>query len=309
MINLIFKKTFFVICFLFFSTAFSFSSTKIEILYKVNDQIITNNDLKNEKKFLLFLNSNLKNLSNERIEAISKNSILNRKIKEIELSKYFELYNGDNDEGKKAVEKFILNSNINKDILIKELNNINLKYDYFENNFLIDSLWREFIYNRFKTQVKVDFSDLKKKIQNQSKQIEELNLSEILFKAKSNIKLDELINKIFSEIEKFGFEAAASIYSISDSKNFGGNLGWIKSNQISKAVYAEIKKTNNITRPIKTKNGYLIIKINEKRKITEEINVDKEFKKLVNVETNKQLNKFGYIYFNKIKKRTFISEK
>ena len=303
------KKITVILLFLIFSSNGAFSKIKTNILYKINDQIITNVDLKNEKKFLLFLNSNLKNLSNERIEAISKKSILNRKIKEIELSKYFELYNGDNDEGKKAVEKFILNSNISKDILIKELNNINLKYDYFENSFLIDSLWREFIYNRFKTQVKVDFNDLKKKIQNQSKQIEELNLTEILFKAKPNIKLEELTNQIFSEIEKFGFEAAASIYSISDSKNFGGNLGWIKSNQISKTVYAEIKKTDSITRPIKTKNGYLILKINEKRKITEEINVDKEFKKLVNVETNKQLNKFGYIYFNKIKKRTFISER
>ena len=73
-------------------------------------------------------------------------------------------------------------------------------------------------------------------------------------------------------------------------------------------VYSEIKKADKITRPIKTKNGYLIIKINEKRKITEKINEDEELKKLVNAETNKELNKFGYIYFNKIKKRVFISE-
>ena len=64
----------------------------------------------------------------------------------------------------------------------------------------------------------------------------------------------------------------------------------------------------NITRPIKTKNGYLIIKINEKRKINKKIDEDEELKRLVNVEKNKELNKFGYIYFNKIKKRVFISE-
>ena len=29
---------------------------------------------------------------------------------------------------------------------------------------------------------------------------------------------------------------------------------------------------------------------------------------LINIETDKELNKFGYINFNKIKKRTFISE-
>ena len=308
MINLNIKKFFFTTIFLLFYSEFALSSTKIEILYKVSDEIITTNDLENEKKFLLFLNSNLKKLSSERIENISKNSILNRKIKEIELRNYFELYNGKSDRGKKAVDNFILNAKINKDILIKKLKNINLKYDYLENSFFIDNLWREYIYNRFKSQVKINFDDLKKKIKNQSKEVEELNLSEILFDTKSNISFDELTNQIYSEIDKYGFEAAASLYSISDSKNFGGNLGWIKSNQISKIVYLEIKKTKDITRPIKTKNGYLIIKINEKRKITEKINEDEELKKLVNIETNKELNKFGYIYFNKIKKRIIISE-
>ena len=44
---------------------------------------------------------------------------------------------------------------------------------------------------------------------------------------------------IYTEIEKSGFEAAASIYSISKSKDFGGNLGWIKSSQISKSIYSK----------------------------------------------------------------------
>ena len=36
--------------------------------------------------------------------------------------------------------------------------------------------------------------------------------------------------------------------------------------------------------------------------------METELQKLINIETEKELNKFGYIYFNKIKKRTFISE-
>ena len=58
-------------------------------------------------------------------------------------------------------------------------------------------------------------------------------MSEILFDIKLNMTFEELSSKIFEEIEKSGFEAAASIYSISDSKNYGGRLGWIKSSQIS----------------------------------------------------------------------------
>ena len=98
------------------------------------------------------------------------------------------------------------------------------------------------------------------------------------------------------------------MYSISESKNYGGNLGWIRSNQISEKIYLEINKGQEITNPIETNNGYLILKINEKRKSNQKVNIEEEFKKLYNLESEKELNKFGYIYFNKIKKRTFISE-
>ncbi len=293
---------------LLISTVNVFSNISIEVLYKINDQIITSVDLENEKKFLIFLNPKLNNLSKNQITKISKESLKNRKIKEIELSKYFDL-NKKNDLGKKFINNYVSNTNYtNVKNLKVELKKFNLKYNYFESNFIIDNLWRQFIYNKFKTQVKLDLQQLKNKIQNNSTEIEELNLSEILFEVKSDITFDNLKKKIYSEIDKSGFEAAATIYSISDSKNFGGKLGWIKSNQISDKIYAEIKKNNQLTSPIKTNNGYLIIKVNEKRKVNEEINLEKELKKLINLETEKELNKFGYIYFNKIKKRTFVSE-
>ena len=69
-----------------------------------------------------------------------------------------------------------------------------------------------------------------------------------------------------------------------------------------------IKKGKEITSPIKINNGYLIIKVNEVRKIREKINFDEELNKLINLESEKELNRLGYIYFNKIKKRIFISE-
>ena len=55
------------------------------------NEIITNIDVEKEKKFLIFLNPKLKNLSNTRINEISKKSLINRTIKKIELEKYFDL--------------------------------------------------------------------------------------------------------------------------------------------------------------------------------------------------------------------------
>ena len=85
MINKIIKNLFLILFFLNLSTYFAFSKTNTSILIKINNEIITSIDLENEKQFLLFLNPNLKNLSNSQIEKISENSLVNRKIKEIEL--------------------------------------------------------------------------------------------------------------------------------------------------------------------------------------------------------------------------------
>ena len=302
-------KKIFLIIFIFFSVENNlFAKLNLEILYKINNEIVTNIDVENEKKFLIFLNPNLKNLSENQIYEITNKSIINRKIKEIELIKYINL--NETDMGEDYIEQFITNSNFNnKSEFLNGLSNINLDYEYVRNNFMIDNIWREFIFNKFKSQVKVDVKALKEKLLIQKNEIEEINLSEILFQVDQSVTLEQLKNKIYDEINRSGFEAAATIYSISNSKNFGGKLGWIKSNQISEEIYSEIQNSENITNPIKTNNGYLILRINEKRKILEEIDLETELKKLVNKEKDNELNRMGYIYFNKIKRRTFIDEK
>ena len=175
-------------------------------------------------------------------------------------------------------------------------------------NFTIDNIWREFVFNKFKNQIKINKNKLRNQIANQKNKTEELNLSEILFEPNPSISIEDLTKKIFSEIKKSGFEATASIYSISETKNTGGKLGWIKSSQISENIYKKIKQADNITSPIRTNNGYLIIKINDIREVDEKVNFEEELEKLINIETEREINKLGYIYFNKIKKKTFISE-
>ncbi len=301
------KQLCLIICFFFNFENLALSKIKLEILYKINNEIVTNIDLDNEKKFLQFLNPNLVNLSDKQMENISNNSYKNRKIKEIELKKFFDL--SKIDLGNIYIENFLTSTNSNKDILISSLDKINLEYKYFYNNFLIDNLWREYIFNKFKSTIYIDKNDLRNQIEEKNKEIEELNLSEIIFEISPNMSFDELSKKIYSEIDTSSFEAAASIYSISESKDFGGKLGWVKSNQITKEIYDIIRKSKEITKPMKIDRGYLIIKINEKRKINQEIDFEEELSKLIKIETEKKLNRLGYIYFNKIKKRIFISEK
>ena len=55
-------------------------------------------------------------------------------------------------------------------------------------------------------------------------------------------------------------------------------------------------------------NGYLILQLNNIRKVEEKIDIDKELETLVEKEIDRQLNQYSTIYFNKIKKNILINE-
>ena len=61
------------------------------IVYKIDNEIITNIDIEKEYQYLSTLNTQLKDLDKNQVLEISKESALREKIKKIELSKYFEI--------------------------------------------------------------------------------------------------------------------------------------------------------------------------------------------------------------------------
>ena len=70
-----------------------------------------------------------------------------------------------------------------------------------------------------------------------------------------------------------------------------------------------IIKIGEYTDTIKIGNNFLILRIDD-IKITEfKIDKEKEIEKLIKLETNKQLNKFSKIYFDKSKLNYSINEK
>jgi len=68
-----------------------FPKNELSIIAKIDSQIVTSYDLKVESKYLEALNPNLKNLSQEQITEIAKESIIREKIKTNEILKYYEL--------------------------------------------------------------------------------------------------------------------------------------------------------------------------------------------------------------------------
>ena len=155
--------------------------------------------------------------------------------------------------------------------------------------------------------------NLKKKLNKEKNKLNKQELfllSEILFNAENKEKLEKKHKKILESIKEIGFKNTANIYSISDSAKFGGSLGWINKNQISKIVFNELSKikVGEFTKPIAIPGGTIILKIDEKKTSELKIDFDRELKKMIQYEKNKQLKKFSSIYYKKIKNNSEIHE-
>ena len=290
-------------------------ASNIEIKVKIHDDIITNFDIENEKKYLFFLNPKLKELEKSKSDQIAKNSLITEIIKKKELSKIFDL-NREYNVSDIIENEFLKNKNIkNKSNFLKLLEINEIDYMDIKEKFKIEALWNQLIFNKYSSNLKINQNELKENILNKyknKKKIYEFNLSEIVF----NIKLDEDNNidntflKIKKSINNIGFANTANIFSISGSAKNGGKIGWINELQISEKIKRNIKdlKINQISKPINIGNGYLLIKINDKKEFKQEINIDEQLKKLTIQEKNRQLNNFSIIFFKKLKKNIEIYE-
>ena len=303
---MIIKKIIFFLIIIFVQINQS-NSSEVKIEYKVNNEILTNIDIANEGKYLLILNTNLKNLNKNELYELSKNSLIRQILKKEEVEKYFKLekhselsekllkenYTAQGFENKEKYSNFLMKEGFNIEILKEKL--------------LIERLWNSLIYEKFKNKIKIDESEIKKKVEtfiNNQEKIYEYNLSEILFNFDADYK--ELIDFI----NNYGFEAAASKYSISDTSTNGGKIGWIKNNNLNEKLKQTISNLNEgqISNPIKIPNGNLLIKLNKKNELKSKIDRDLEIKKQISFEQNRQLNSFSLNFYKKIKQNSTINE-
>ena len=64
------------------------SALENKIIAKIENEIITTIDVENEKNYLKALNPKIKNISEQKLNLISKNSLIREKIKKNEILKY-----------------------------------------------------------------------------------------------------------------------------------------------------------------------------------------------------------------------------
>ena len=296
----------FIFCFLLFTKSYCLEN---KILFKINNELITSVDLINEIEYLKILNKNLVKLEKEKIFEISKNSLIREKIKKIELIRLIDTLEVEKKYLNLLMDEFVKKANLeNKKEFEKFIALKGIDQKTIEEKIKIEILWNQLIFTKFSQDVKIDKDKIKKNILKNNFQKEYL-LSEIIFEL-NNEKLEKKFISIQNEIIENGFENAASLYSIAPTAKDGGKLGWIKFNSLNTKIQKEIKKTakNNHTNPIVIPGGFLILKIEDEKKIDLVIDIEKEIELISNEIRNKQLNQFSNIYFNKLKKEVQINE-
>ncbi len=295
---------------IFLNTTSSYS--KIQIKYKIGNEIITNIDIVNEGNYLIFLRPNLADLPDKEIKKIAENSLIREIIKKKELEKVFKNINKKEYTQSIKQNLFSFKKVDNEEEFLNLLKKSDIEYDKILQKIKYEGLWNELIFRKFNKSIKIDEKKLKRKISSKisSKKKYEYNLSEILFELDKNEIFEEKYKEILNYIKLNNFKSAASKYSLSNSSNRGGQIGWIKETLLSDDLLNILNKLkkNQLTKAIKYPNGYLILKINEKKQMKEIVNIDKELEEIIKFEKNKQLNQFSLLYYKKLKQNTVIDE-
>tara|TARA_Y100000816_G_scaffold145460_1_gene103219 strand:+ start:3199 stop:4128 length:930 start_codon:yes stop_codon:yes gene_type:complete len=288
------------------------SYSDIFIVAKVNQEIITNVDLDFEKRYLVSLNPNLKKLDQNRITEYAKNSLINEKIKRIEIEKKFRIV-----PNELLLSKVI--GDIYSGIGISSLNEFEIylsenavDFQRVKEKISIEIAWNDLVVKTFSNEIEIDENFMRDELEKfDEKNIENLLLSEIIFTINDKNELQAKYEEIQKSISEIGFEETARIYSLSDSRKGGGNLGWIYKNQLSQEIRDGLNKLSigDYTNPIITSGGFLILKLNDMK--IEKIAVDKDaqLQKMIEFERERQFTRFSTLYYKRIYNNAEINEK
>ena len=236
----------------------------------IGDKAIAQSDIVNEIKILLILNNeSYSEEKREELHRLSIQSIIKRKIREIEIERtgFFEFSQQDvNYELKR------LANNINVDL--ETLKNIcesnELDFAIIEKNIQINLAWNSLIFQLYKDKISIDSDEIDEQLRiSQGKKTEEYLISEIMIKPVEKNMVESEIKKLKDKIKIEGFESVAKRLSISKSALNGGDLGWLNENSISDEIKPKIVNTpvGELSKPILLPNGILLFQIRNKRKI------------------------------------------
>ena len=292
------------------SLSINVQSKEIKIITKIENEIITNIDVENEYDYLVALNKTLQEVDRESIFKFAKESLIKEKIKKYEILKYFEL-NQKNEMIDVMIQNIYQNLELNSQVDFENyLKNLDINFDDVYKKIEIEAVWNQMIYSKYRNKVIVNEEKIKQKLLTTPKKVELFLLSELIYDFKNQDEIETKYLEILESIKSIGFKESVINFSKADSRNNFGSLGWINKNALSTKIKLKLESMNvgEITDPIITPSGALILKVDNKKQEELNIDLDEEIKKIVQFETNTQLNNYSTLLFNKVKNNLSINE-
>ncbi len=279
-----------------------------KIIVKVENEIITNYELKN--KILTSLVLSGQDINQKNIDSLKKNvldQLIYLKLKKIELLKY----KVPKDERRITTYLSSISGNNIQNYKEKFREN-NLNFELYLDDIDTEFRWQKLIYSVYQKKINISDDAVNKEIDQIMKSqsaVTEFELSEIEINFDSNESYEDKINEVTQKINKIGFESVALNFSISTTATKKGYLGWINEKSLSKEIYDVLVKLNpgDYSKPIKRSNKILFLKLNNKRLISSnEIDKEKLKVKIIEKKRNDLFNLYSQSRLSKLKNSSFI---
>tara|TARA_B100000745_G_scaffold300169_1_gene253086 strand:- start:4000 stop:4851 length:852 start_codon:yes stop_codon:yes gene_type:complete len=273
---------------------------------------ITLYDLKQEVKLLSILNpGKLENESIEDLQSLGIESLTIKKIKEQEIKKNKLDDTEDEEFIEYEISRVLKSLNMDKPALERVFAENQLEISDLKNHISIEIKWNRLVYGMYQNKIKIDEESVNKKVEEYSMKensYDEYFLSEIIVPVSDSQNPNDVYQKVKSRLFSEKFENVAREISISQTRDAGGEVGWVNEKTIAEIVIKKIKDLNvgEITSPILIPEGIMIIKLNNKREIKNEINKDQLKRKIILNERDKMLTTYSKMYLNKLKSNTMI---
>ena len=300
---------FFILFFIFFSQI-TLAQVNNKIIIKVENQIITNFEVKNKILSILLINNEEINQENiNKYKNIVMNLLVSNKLKKIEVDKY--------NIKKNDTKINAYASSIIPDVsaLKQKFLNNGLDYQMYIDEISTELKWQELIYKIYSKKIDINESNITNGVMLDmwtKSDIEEFKISQIEVLINENEKIEEKILSVKKQISEDGFEKTALKYNDSYSASKEGNLGWINSKSLSKEInnLLTVMKIGNVSSPIIKQDSIIFLKINDKRiSKKENIDINKLKENFINNKKNEQFNLYSKSHMSKLKNTSRIEYK
>ncbi len=184
------KKIFLLIFFVFFLTKSGAKQLTNNVIVSIDNTIITDFDINKEINFLKFINKDQAVNSPELLKKKIVNSLIDRKIKDIETN-YFKI-----EVSEKEIEINIYNYleriKINNEIINSFYNQNEIEKDYLKNIIKIDMKWSKLVRQLYESRLNVNLTEVNKELEKeQNNSVDDEKLKRQLIITEQN----KLLNK------------------------------------------------------------------------------------------------------------------